>query len=98
MAIETISGTINRMAELATRVAGAIDEQSSSAREIGRNAGQAARGTSAISESLDAIARAASSSRTDVDEVVAASRHLSEQATKLRAEVERFLQGVRSAA
>ena len=97
-AITTISGTIRHIDEIATGVAGAVEEQSSSTREIGRSAGEAAHGTSTVSENLKAITLAAKTARGGVEQVLGAAEGLSEQATRLRGVVDRFLEGVRSAA
>jgi len=95
-AITTISGTIRHIDEIATGIAGAVEEQTSSTREIGRSAGEAAHGTSTVSENLKAISLAANRARGGVEQVLGAAGGLSEQATRLRGEVDRFLEGVRS--
>ncbi|HLJ18623.1 MAG TPA: methyl-accepting chemotaxis protein, partial [Stellaceae bacterium] len=51
-AMSTISGTIQRIEEISRGIAGAVDQQSASTREIGRSAGEAAHGTSTVSENL----------------------------------------------
>jgi methyl-accepting chemotaxis protein len=96
-AITAIADTIRRIEEIASGIAGAVDEQSSSTREIGRNAGQAAQGTTTVSENLKAIGGAATAAGAGVEQVLGAADGLTRQAALLRGEVERFLAEIRAA-
>ena len=94
----TISGTIQRIEEISSGIAGAVDEQSASTREIGRSAGEAAHGTATVSENLSAISAAAEAATGGVEKVLNAAGALTRQATALRSEVDRFLGELRAAA
>jgi methyl-accepting chemotaxis protein len=97
-AMTTISGTIQRIEEISSGIAGAVDEQSASTREIGRSAGEAAHGTATVSENLSAISAAAEAATGGVEKVLNAAGALTRQATALRSEVDRFLGELRAAA
>ena len=98
VAISTISGTIQRIEEIARGIAGAVDQQSASTREIGRSADEAAHGTSTVSENLTVISNTAKAATGGVEKVIDAADSLTRQATNLRREVERFLEELRAAA
>jgi methyl-accepting chemotaxis protein len=98
VAMTTISGTIQRIEEISSGIAGAVDEQSASTREIGRSAGEAAHGTATVSENLSAISAAAEAATGGVEKVLNAAGALTRQATALRSEVDRFLGELRAAA
>jgi methyl-accepting chemotaxis protein len=97
-AMSTISGTIQRIEAIASGIAGAVDEQSASTREIGRSAGEAAQGTATVSENLSAINEAAEAATGGVEKVLNAAGALTRQASSLRNEVDRFLGELRAAA
>src|SRR5207253_10906343 len=51
-AIKEIGGTIGRIAEIATTIAAAVEEQGATTQEIARNVQQAAHGTSEVAGSI----------------------------------------------
>ena len=97
-AMSTISGTIQRIEEISKGIAGAVDQQSASTREIGRSAGEAAHGTSTVSENLTVISSTAKAATGGVEKVLDAADSLNRQATNLQREVQRFLEELRAAA
>jgi methyl-accepting chemotaxis protein len=97
-AMSTISGTIQRIEEISSGIAGAVDAQSASTREIGRNAGEAAHGTATVSENLGVINTTARDATGGVEKMLGAATALTRQAAALRREVERFLGELRAAA
>ena len=97
-AMSTISGTIQRIEEISKGIAGAVDQQSASTREIGRSAGEAAHGTSTVSENLTIISNTAKAATGGVEKVLDAADSLTREATNLRREVERFLEELRATA
>ncbi|MBV8167539.1 MAG: MCP four helix bundle domain-containing protein [Alphaproteobacteria bacterium] len=97
-ALSAISGTIQRIESISSGIAGAVDEQSASTREIGRSAGEAAQGTSTVSENLSVISDAAKAATGGVERVLKAAEGLTRQATNLREEADRFLGELRAAA
>ncbi|MFM8932702.1 MAG: methyl-accepting chemotaxis protein [Gemmataceae bacterium] len=58
-AIRQIQATITRINEIQTSIASAVEEQSATTREIGRNVTEAAKGTSEIAASITGVADAA---------------------------------------
>jgi methyl-accepting chemotaxis protein len=58
-AIGEISNIINQINEIQNNIAGAVEEQSVTTNEIGRSAGEAAKGTSAIVDNISHVAEAA---------------------------------------
>jgi methyl-accepting chemotaxis protein len=97
-AITLIGGTIQRIEQIAGGIAGAVEEQSTSTREIGRNASLAAHGTATVSENLMVISETAKAAGGRVDQMLGAADGLTLQAKQLRDEVDRFLSEIRAAA
>ena len=60
-AIEQITGIINRVNDISTTIASAVEEQTATTAEISRNAGEAARGSSEIAQNITGVAQAAQS-------------------------------------
>ena len=96
-AIQTIVSQIDQMADIATAVAAAVEEQDAATREIGRNAGQAASGTQSVAGSMAEIAEISDASKQSNQDTVAATRKMSDQVTSLRGLVDGFLTQVRAA-
>ena len=59
LAIREITEVITRISELQTSIAGAVEEQTATTNEIGRNVGQAASGVSDIARTVEAVAHLA---------------------------------------
>jgi methyl-accepting chemotaxis protein len=98
IAIGGISDTIREISGIATTIAAAVEEQDSATREIARSVQQAAAGTSAVSHNVAGASQAADQSRALADNVLVASRQLSQHATALFESVDTFLAGLRDAA
>jgi methyl-accepting chemotaxis protein len=98
IAIGGISDTIREISGIATTIAAAVEEQDSATREIARSVQQAAAGTSAVSHNVAGASQAADQSRVLADNVLVASRQLSQHATALFESVDTFLAGLRDAA
>ncbi|EWY40002.1 methyl-accepting chemotaxis protein [Skermanella stibiiresistens SB22] len=96
-AIQGISRTISSIHEIATSIAGAVEEQNAATHEIARNVQQAAQGTQEVSANLTEVSQAASQTGTAAAQVLGAAKELSGQANTLRDEIERFLSGIRAA-
>jgi methyl-accepting chemotaxis protein len=97
IAIESISGTIRQISEIATTIASAVEEQGAATQEIARNVQQAARGTSEVTSNISGVSQAAGETGAAASQVLGASSELSQQSEQLRSQVERFLAGVKSA-
>lgn len=96
-AIKGIGTTINRVSEIATSIASAVEEQGTATQEIARNVQQAAAGTSEVSSNIAGVAEAANETAKTSSEVQQASEALAAQAELLRVEVDKFFTRVRAA-
>jgi methyl-accepting chemotaxis protein len=96
-AIASISQTIGRISEIATTIASAVEEQGAATKEIARNVQQASKGTADVSANIAGVTRAAGETGQASGLVLAAAGDLSEEAAKLRAEVDQFLATIRAA-
>ena len=96
-AIKEISGTIGRIAEIATTIAAAIEEQGAATHEISRNVQQAARGTAQVATNITDVNRGASETGAASSQVLSSARSLARESGHLRNEVEKFVTMVRAA-
>jgi methyl-accepting chemotaxis protein len=96
-AIRGIGGTIHRVNEISTAIASAIEEQGAATQEISRNVQQAAQGTQEVSSNIVSVSTAAEHTGTAASQVLAAAGELGKQAEVIRAEVEKYIAGVRAA-
>ncbi|MGX9965594.1 methyl-accepting chemotaxis protein [Roseomonas sp. F4] len=96
-AIRNIGQVIGEMAEIATGIAAAVEEQGSATRDIARNVQQAARGTSEVVGHIGGVAEAAQEAGTSAGGLLLEATGLSVQATRLRGEVATFLDTLRAA-
>lgn len=99
--VEAIEGIFNRIAEIdqiSTTIASAIEEQGAATQEIARNVEQAAAGTQEVSSNILGVTKAAGETGQVSSQVLNASRELTSQADRLRAEVDGFLRDVKKAA
>ncbi|MGH7123816.1 MAG: methyl-accepting chemotaxis protein, partial [Stellaceae bacterium] len=96
-AIEAIGSTITQVNEISSAIASAVQEQSAATQEIAGNVQQASKGTAEISQNIAGVTQAAGETGTASTQVLGAANGLSEQAEKLRAEVDDFLAKIRAA-
>jgi methyl-accepting chemotaxis protein len=96
-AIKEISGTIERLSEIASTIAAAVEEQGASTQEISRNVQQAAHGTQQVSSNITDVQRGASETGSASSQVLSAAQTLSADSGRLKAEVSKFLNSVRAA-
>jgi len=90
-AIQSIAGTIRKVAEIAAAIAGAVEEQSAATREIAANVTQAADGTQQVSSSIGHVNEAAVQTSGACTELLNSSSELAKQAEALRGEMDKFL-------
>ena len=90
-AIEGIAETIRKVAEIATAIAGAVEEQSTATREIAVNVAQAAGGTQQVSASIGGVSEAAQQSHAASADLLQASNELSRQSEALRVTIDRLI-------
>jgi methyl-accepting chemotaxis protein len=96
-AIKEISGTIERLSEIASTIAAAMEEQGAATQEISRNVQQAAHGTQQVSSNITDVQRGASETGSASSQVLSAAQTLSADSGRLKAEVSKFLNSVRAA-
>ena len=86
------------MNDIATAIAGAVEEQGSATKEIARAVQQAAAGTNEVNENIAAVGAAVGNTGTQSNLVLGAATLLTEQSATLKAEVHDFLTSMREAA
>jgi len=96
-AIREISGTIEKLSEISSTIAAAVEEQGAATQEISRNVQQAAAGTHQVSSNIVDVQRGASETGSASSHVLTAARSLSGDSSRLKSEVGRFLNSVRAA-
>ena len=97
LAIKEISGTIDRVSEIAAAIAAAIEEQGTATQEIARNVQQAAIGSTQVATSIADVNRGAGDIGSASSQVLSSAQMLSNENKRLKAEVAKFLATVRAA-
>jgi methyl-accepting chemotaxis protein len=96
-AIKEISGTIERLSEISSTIAAAVEEQGAATLEISRNVQQAAQGTQQVSSHITDVRRGSSETGSASSQVLSAAKSLSNDSNRLKLEVGKFLNTVRAA-
>ncbi|MGX1389838.1 methyl-accepting chemotaxis protein [Bradyrhizobium japonicum] len=96
-AIRDISDTIEKLSEISSAIAAAVEEQGAATQEISRNVQQAAEGTHQVSSNITDVQRGASETGSASSQVLAAAQSLSGDSNRLKLEVGKFLGTVRAA-
>jgi methyl-accepting chemotaxis protein len=96
-AIREISGTIERLSEISSTIAAAVEEQGAATQEISRNVQQAAQGTQQVSSNVADVQRGAAETGSASSQVLSAAQSLSSDSGRLKLEVGKFLDSVRAA-
>jgi methyl-accepting chemotaxis protein len=94
-AIKEISGTIEKLSEISSTIAAAVEEQGAATQEIARNVQQAAHGTQQVSSNIADVQRGASETGSASSQVLSAAQSLSGDSNRLK--VGKFLSSVRAA-
>ncbi|MFK4508999.1 methyl-accepting chemotaxis protein [Bradyrhizobium daqingense] len=95
-AIKEISSTIERLSEISSAIAAAVEEQGAATQEIARNVQQAAQGTQQVSSNITDVQRGATETGTASSQVLSAAQMLSRDSNRLKLEVGKFLNSVRA--
>jgi methyl-accepting chemotaxis protein len=95
-AIREISGTIEKLSEISSTIAAAVEQQGAATQEISRNVQQAAQGTQQVSVNITDVQRGAGETGSASAQVLAAAKSLSGDSNRLKLEVGRFLHSVRA--
>lgn len=96
-AIKAISETIERLSEISSTIAAAVEEQGAATQEIARNVQQAAHGTQQVSVNINDVQQGASETGSASSQVLTAAQLLASDSSRLKLEVGKFLEAVRAA-
>ena len=96
-AIRSITGTISRMSGIATAIASAVEQQGAATHEIARNVVLAFEGTKGVSRTIGDVTQAATTTGTMAEQTLHAAGNLTRQSSRLRNEVDGFIEKVRVA-
>ncbi|HET7888922.1 MAG TPA: methyl-accepting chemotaxis protein [Bradyrhizobium sp.] len=96
-AIKEISDTIEKLSEISSTIAAAVEEQGAATQEISRNVQQAAHGTQQVSSNITDVQRGAAETGAASSQVLSAAQILSADSGRLKTEVSKFLTDVRAA-
>jgi PAS domain-containing protein len=83
-AIVEIGGVINQINDIQTTIASAVEEQTATTNEIGRNVAEAAKGSSEIAENINGVASSASATSSGASDSARAATELARLAAELR--------------
>ena len=97
VAIKEIGGTIAKISEISSTIAAAVEEQGAATQEISRNVQQAAIGTQQVASNITEVQRGASETGSASSQVLSSAQSLSMESTRLKVEVDKFLETVRAA-
>jgi methyl-accepting chemotaxis protein len=96
-AIKDISGTIEKLSEVSSTIAAAVEEQGAATQEISRNVQQAAQGTQQVASNITEVRRDSGETGSASSQVLSAAQSLSSDSNRLKLEVGKFLDSVRAA-
>ena len=95
--LKDILSTIERLSEISSTTAAAVEEQGAATQEISRNVQQAAQGTQRVSSDIVDVQRGSADTGSASTQVLSAAQLLSSDSSRLRIEVSKFLNSVRTA-
>jgi len=96
-AIKAIGQTIERISEIANSISAAVEQQSAATKNIAQSVGAAASGTASVAVNVGNVARGAGETGETSSRMFEAAQALSGESLHLKAEVDKFLSGVRAA-
>jgi methyl-accepting chemotaxis protein len=96
-AIGSVGQVIRDLDEMAAAIAAAVNEQGATTREVARNVSEAAGGTRHVSANINAVSDAAQETMAASTQMRSSAESLSDQASRMKLEVSRFLANIRAA-
>jgi methyl-accepting chemotaxis protein len=96
-AIQGIVGVIENINSISATIAAAMEEQGAATQEIARNVQEAATGTREVSRNMTEVIRGADETGRSAGDVLKTSENVSENALKIRNNIESFLRDIKSA-
>ena len=88
--IGTISGVINKINDISSVIASAVEEQAATANEIGRSVGEAASGSTEIARSVESVSVVSKDTTKGANSSQKAARNLTQMAAELQGMVGQF--------
>jgi methyl-accepting chemotaxis protein len=95
--IQEIGATITMISEVSSAIAAAVEEQGAATQEIARNVQQSAQLSTQVAHDVTEVNRGSAETGAASGQVLSAAQSLSIESTRLKNEVEKFLQTVRAA-
>lgn len=95
--IKEITTTIDRMSEISSTIAAAVEEQGATTQEISRNVLEAAKGTAEVASNITEVNKGAAETGSASSQVLSSAKQLAAESQTLRREVDVFLSSVRAA-
>jgi methyl-accepting chemotaxis protein len=96
-AIKEIGSTISQISDIASTIATAVEQQSSATQEIANNVQNVAQGTEEVANNISQVNSGAAETGAASAEVLDSAQTLSTESTRLRQELDRFMNSVRAA-
>jgi methyl-accepting chemotaxis protein len=96
-AIRAIGATIERISEIATAISSAVEQQRAATQNITQSVHSAASGTAEVVNDIRSAARGADETGESSRQMFASAQALSGESLRLKAEVDKFLDGMRAA-
>jgi methyl-accepting chemotaxis protein len=96
-AIRNIGSVIDKVRGISASISVSVEQQGAATSEIARNVHEAAQGTQAVTDTINGVSEAASSTGSAAEQVLASAGTLAENSNRLRQEVGDFLSLVRAA-
>jgi methyl-accepting chemotaxis protein len=96
-AIGEISGTIEKLSEISSAIAAAVEQQGAATLEISRSVQNAAQGTTGVSTHVVEVRQGATETGSAASQVLSAAQLLSSDSNRLKLEVGKFLHSIRAA-
>ena len=95
-AIGAITQTIEQVDQIAAAISAAVEEQTAATQEIARNVEEASAGTNQVNSNISEVSAATQVTGDVAQTIQRESLSLSEDAEKLKSEIQRFLAGIRA--
>ncbi len=92
-----VKGSIDKISEVSSALAAAVEEQSAATNEIVNNMQVASQGVAQINSNIGSIKTSADTTSASTQQVLEAAEMMSQEASKLDANVRTFLQDIRAA-
>jgi len=96
-AIKEIGETIGQISTIAASITSAVEQQGAATQEIARSVQNVAEGTREAATNIVQVNRGATETGSASEEVLSSAKTLSSESTRLRAELDHFMQTIRAA-